>query len=296
MPETLTSCPVCNGNHLQSYLTCTDFTVSKEQFSLSKCNDCGFIFTNPRPNQHEIGKYYQSDEYISHTNSSRGIQNKLYKIARSMAIKSKLKLINSLSVTEKNLLDYGCGTGEFLAATKNNGWTAQGMEPDPGARQQGINNHQLKVSSPDDLHLLAHNSIDVITLWHVLEHVHLLKETLQQFNRALKPNGHLIIAVPNAESNDAAVYGKAWAAYDVPRHLYHFTLPVMRRLMSDHGFKLQSVKGMFFDPFYISLLSEKYKKGSVNPISAMWNGAITNLKGARDVQKHSSLLYTLRKV
>jgi ubiquinone/menaquinone biosynthesis C-methylase UbiE len=262
---------------------------------LNKCSGCGFIFTNPRPNQQEIAKYYQSEEYISHTNSSKGIQNKLYKIARSMAIKSKLKLINSLSVTDKVLLDYGCGTGEFLAAAKNNGWAAQGMEPDPGARQQGINNHQLNVSSPDDLHLIPDNSINVITLWHVLEHVHLLKETLKAFNTILKSNGYLIIAVPNADSNDAVVYSNAWAAYDVPRHLYHFTLPVMKRLMTDHGFSLQSAKGMFFDPFYISLLSEKYKKGTVNPISAMWNGAMTNLKGASDVQKHSSLLYILRK-
>lgn len=266
-----------------------------EIFTLVKCAACSFIFTNPRPGAEEIGKYYQSEEYISHTNSSKGLQNKLYQAARKFAIRGKLKLINTLVAGEKDLLDYGCGTGEFLAAAKANGWNVRGMEPDPGARKQAQENHKLQVDSPGQLRTLADASLNVVTLWHVLEHVHLLQETMAHFSRILKPGGYLVIAVPNADSNDAKAYGAAWAAYDVPRHLYHFTLPVMEKLAAQHEFKMQSVKGMFFDPFYISLLSEKYKYGGVNPLRAGWNGLLTNLKGSSDVKKHSSLLYIFRK-
>lgn len=295
MSELLSSCPVCNGNALPKYMECRDHSVSKEIFQLAKCSDCGLIFTNPRPSPGEIGKYYQSDEYISHTNSSKGIQNKLYKIARKYAIGGKLKLINSLPVESKNLLDYGCGTGEFLAAAKANGWNVTGMEPDSGAREKAEQNHGLSVLPPEKLSEIPDASLDVITLWHVLEHVHDLQETVNQFSRCLKSDGHLIIAVPNADSNDAKAYGPAWAAYDVPRHLYHFTLPVMKRLIEAHSFELKSAKGMFFDPFYISLLSEKYKYGSVNPIRAAWNGMMTNLKGSSDKKQHSSLLYVFQR-
>jgi 2-polyprenyl-3-methyl-5-hydroxy-6-metoxy-1,4-benzoquinol methylase len=294
MPETITSCPICNNNQFQPYLDCIDYTVSKERFHLDECRNCHFIFTNPRPSATEIGKYYQSEDYISHTNSSKGIQNKLYKVARNYAIRGKLKLIDSLQLTNKNLLDYGCGTGEFLAAAANVGWQVQGMEPDPGARSRAVQNHGLKVSAPEDLKLLESESVNVITLWHVLEHVHELQATIQQFQRVLQPGGHLIIAVPNCDSADAKAYGAAWAAYDVPRHLYHFTLPVMQRLMEANALELQSVSGMFFDPFYISLLSEKYR-GGINPIRAGWNGMITNLKGTTNVKNHSSLLYVFRK-
>jgi ubiquinone/menaquinone biosynthesis C-methylase UbiE len=294
MPETITFCPVCQSTQFQHYLDCIDYTVSKERFHLDECRNCHFIFTNPRPLASEIGKYYQSEDYISHSNSSVGIQNKLYKTARKFAIRGKLKLIDNLKVTNRNLLDYGCGTGEFLAAAGAAGWQVQGMEPDPGARNQAIQNLKLTVSAPEELRNLGSESVQVITLWHVLEHVHDLQETIQQFHRVLKRGGNLIIAVPNCDSSDAKSYGAAWAAYDVPRHLYHFTLPVMRRLMEANSFSLQSVSGMFFDPFYISLLSEKYR-GGMNPIRAGWNGMITNLKGVVDVKNHSSLLYVFQK-
>jgi ubiquinone/menaquinone biosynthesis C-methylase UbiE len=295
MSEILSACPVCNGDALTKYLECRDHTVSHDTFQLQQCSTCRFVFTNPRPGPDEIGKYYQSPDYISHTNSSRGIQNKLYQLARKFAIRGKLQLIDSLRVSTKTLLDYGCGTGEFLAAAQRESWQVKGLELDASAREQALRNHGLNVQDPKELWNIPGSSIGVITLWHVLEHVHLLHETISEFHRISGPGGFLVIAVPNHTSHDAKAYGKYWAAYDVPRHLYHFSLPVMKRLMNQHQFDLYSVKGMFFDPFYISLLSEKYMRGWTNPFGAFYNGFLTNLKGTNDVQQHSSLLYVFRK-
>lgn len=292
--EQIIYCPVCNSSSFSKHLECKDFTVSQEEFQLDLC-ECGFLFTNPRPKPIEIGSYYKSEDYISHTNSSKGLINKVYQFARKRAIAKKLSLINSLRPKLKVLIDYGCGTGEFLNAAAKEGWAVTGFEPDESARNQAIRNYNLNVFTPDSLQNIATGSAGIITLWHVLEHVHLLNETLSEFNRIIEPEGYLIIAVPNAASADAQHYGKYWAAYDVPRHLYHFTRPVMNKLLLKHNFNPVKTEGMFFDPFYISLLSEKYKNGSGNLISAALSGLRTTLKASSDIDANSSLLYIFQK-
>ena len=295
MPEQLTNCLVCNSTTFTSYLTCKDYTVSKNLFQIVKCTNCDFVFTNPRPATNEIGVYYKSDAYISHTNSSKGLLNKAYQFARTSAIKNKLKIVQQNQSQLKSILDYGCGTGEFLAAAKNAGWIAAGLELDEDARNLARKNHQLNVSDPSEVSKFSSGQFGVITLWHVLEHVHLLNETLTDFHRCLASDGVLIIAVPNKDSFDAKYYKEHWAAYDVPRHLYHFTPTTIQKAISKNGFELKATIPLFFDPFYISLLSEKYKNGWSNPITAFWVGLRTTLAGKKNISENSSLIYVFKK-
>ena len=295
MPEILNQCPVCTGTVFTPFLECEDFTVSHEKFKLVECTACSFVFTNPRPSPAEIGRYYQSDEYISHTNSSSGIMNKVYQIARKRAISGKLKVVEEHNPSPRTLLDYGCGTGEFLSAARQAGWVCAGLEPDAGARQQAITNHGLNIQDPSHLKSLPDGQFGAVTLWHVLEHVHDLQETVAHLYRVLSSKGVLIIAVPNRTSWDAEKYGPYWAAYDVPRHLYHFSKKPMLKLMEQAGFKTESVKPLFLDPFYIALLSGKYKNGGMNPVTAFITGIQTTSKGKSDIEKNSSLMYIFKK-
>lgn len=295
MPEQLSNCLVCNSSTFNPYLTCKDFTVSQNLFSIVKCADCGFVFTNPRPGMNEIGVYYKSDAYISHTNSSKGLLNKAYQFARKSAIKNKLKIVDQNQSKLKSILDYGCGTGEFLSAAKDAGWIAAGLELDEDARNLARNNHQLNVSDSSELNKFSNGQFGAITLWHVLEHVHLLNETMANFQRCLASDGVLIIAVPNCESFDANYYQEHWAAYDVPRHLYHFTPATIQKLAAKSGFQLKETIPLFFDPFYISLLSEKYKNGWPNPLKAFWIGLRTTLEGRKNISSNSSLIYVFKK-
>ncbi len=295
MTELITSCPVCGANRFTDYLECTDYTVSKERFKLQACASCGFVFTNPRPAAPDIGVYYKSEDYISHTNSKKGLFNSVYQLARKNAIHAKLNLLDKYSPGAKTLLDYGCGTGEFLHHAQLKGWNVKGIEPDPEARSMAITNYKLEVEDPSLLNTFKDGGFNSITLWHVLEHIHDLNNTIKQFERILSDDGILVIAVPNYESYDATIYGEHWAAYDVPRHLYHFSKSSIEQLMKKHGLLVQEIKSLFFDPFYIALLSEKYKNGASNPVKATWVGLQTTLKGRSDIEANSSLIYIIKK-
>jgi 2-polyprenyl-3-methyl-5-hydroxy-6-metoxy-1,4-benzoquinol methylase len=295
MSELISNCPICGSTGFEPYLEVTDFTVSQEVFHLVKCSDCELVYTNPRPDANSIGKYYKSTEYISHTNSKKGLVNSLYQMARRRAITTKLEFIGALAPEPRTLLDYGCGTGEFLAAAKEEGWICAGLEPDDDARKLAQENHSLNVDHPMHLKDLPIGQFGAITLWHVLEHVHDLRETVDQLKTRLSSKGVLVIAVPNRTAYEAGVYGPYWAAYDVPRHLYHFSKKPMLRLMDNAGFVCESIKPLFFDPFYISLLSSGYKNGSKNLFAAVWYGIKTTLKGKKNIEENSSLLYVFKK-
>jgi 2-polyprenyl-3-methyl-5-hydroxy-6-metoxy-1,4-benzoquinol methylase len=269
-----------------------DYTVSNEIFHLVKCIQCGFLYTDRPPGQQEIGKYYQSSDYISHTDSKQGLFNQVYQVVRNISLQHKFNLLKSSTHHKKgNLLDYGCGTGAFLKFVQDQGWSAMGMEPDDGAREKASLLLGSPVSSPSQLKELPSNSFDAITLWHVLEHVHDLHETLEAFKRLLKQNGVLVIAVPNHSSWDATYYKQYWAAYDVPRHLYHFTPETIHRLLIDKGFSKVATKPMWFDAFYVSMLSEKYKSGRIRLLSACVIGWISNCIAFFQPGRCSSQIY-----
>ena len=296
--ETLNNCPVCKQSKLKEFVACTDYTVSRETFKVVQCEACGFRFTNPRPDENEIGKYYQAEDYISHSDTSKGIVNKLYQIVRNYTIGKKVDLINRLTVNRKpktgNLLDIGCGTAEFLHACKENGWNVTGIEPSEVARKNAKEKYGLSLyPTLSELPPLGGGGASVITLWHVLEHVHQLDKTIEQINKLLLDEGVLIIAVPNCNSWDAKKYGAQWAAWDVPRHLYHFTQKDIEILFKRFGFKLSEVLPMKFDSFYVSLLSEKYRTGKSNLISGFFSGLISNLYAGKN--GYSSQIYILKK-
>ncbi|MDX2172458.1 MAG: class I SAM-dependent methyltransferase [Bacteroidota bacterium] len=292
--KTISQCPVCKAESFSSFLTCKDYTVSQEDFSIVSCNSCNFKFTNPRPEDYKLGDYYKSEDYISHSNTSKGFISKLYKSVRNYTLNKKLKLISGY-VSRGTILDYGCGTGMFLNVCQNSGWKAFGMEPDEGARkiasEMGLNvfSDKGKIET-----YIGNERFDIITLWHVLEHVTDLEETLNFFKTKLNQNGALIIAVPNYTSFDAKHYKEFWAAYDVPRHLYHFEIETIQKLLSPCGFKLVETKPMKFDSFYVSMLSEKYKTGSIKYFNAFMCGLKSNLK-AKQTKDYSSVIYVFRK-
>ena len=300
--ETLTECPVCNSKNNIPFINCKDFTVSQKVFVIVECKDCGFKFTNPRPSENEIGSYYQSEDYISHSNTKKGVINLLYQTVRKYTLKQKINLINSLVNSKGNLLDVGCGTGEFLQACQENGWETLGIEPGESARSYGINTYYLNIKEEPVLEKLGANSFEIITLWHVLEHVPKLNERITELKKLIKPNGSIIIAVPNCTSLDAEMYREYWAAYDVPRHLYHFTPITIEKLFAKHGLKLQKTLPMKFDSFYVSMLSEKYlqadkqnKKGKTNLLPALWNGFQSNLAAKKTNNSFSSQIYIFKK-
>lgn len=293
---TIESCPVCGKGDFQAFLTCKDYTVSKANFSIVTCGACNFALTNPRPSDDTLGAYYESDEYISHSNTKKGLISRLYQSVRKHTLKKKLQLVNresKMTVAGKkgSLLDIGCGTGEFLNTCKQGGWNVMGIEPSPSAREMGKKNYGLDVREEDALAGLPAQSQDVITMWHVLEHVPYLNERIQKLKELLRKDGLVVIAVPNRTSHDAAHYREFWAAYDVPRHLWHFRPADMRALMQKNGLEVIDIRPMKFDSYYVSMLSEKYKNGG-GLISAVWRGWISNRKAGKE--GWSSLIYIIR--
>ncbi|MDP9230215.1 MAG: class I SAM-dependent methyltransferase [Bacteroidota bacterium] len=291
-----TNCPVCGSSDIRKVFSVVDHTVSKQQFEILECNFCTLRFTQDVPDEDLIKTFYKSEDYISHTNTSKGIINRLYQQVRKKTMKQKRHLIENMTGIKKGaLLDVGSGTGAFVNEMRKHGWQVTGLEPEDDARK--IAREFYKLQLDDDLlfYKLPLQSFDVITLWHVLEHVHDLHAYVEQLKNLLKEKGKLFIAVPNYTSKDAEIYKEHWAAYDVPRHLYHFSPPAMKKLLENHGLKIDDYQLMWYDSFYICLLSSKYKSGKPNWISALFNGLVSNFKAMDDHKKCSSLIYIISK-
>ncbi len=291
-----THCPSCGSEKIFPALCAKDYTVSQELFEIWHCNECTIRFTQKVPVASRIGAYYQSAEYVSHSDTEKGLVNRLYHMVRNRTLQTKRKLVEKVSgQSAGKLLDIGAGTGAFSHTMQTAGWQVTALEPDETARQNAEKKYSLRLENPDQLFTLNKPEWDVVTLWHVLEHVHQLHAYLEQFQKCLVKGGCLVIAVPNYTSVDARSYGEYWAAYDVPRHLYHFSPKSMEQLVHTKGFSTDSLHPMWYDSFYVSMLSEQYRNGTGNLPGAIWNGLRSNLAAMRDVRKCSSVIYVFRK-
>ena len=266
-----------------------DYSVSKEIFELHHNPEYDLLITFPKPSLEKLSSYYESEDYISHTDGKRSLFEKMYHLIKNIALKNKVKLINAQSEKGK-LLDIGAGTGDFLVVAKNDGWQTTGIEPSEKAKAIALNKG---VNFMDNLSDLESHSFDMITMWHVLEHVPNLDEYILELKRLVKPTGTILIAVPNFKSFDAEYYGRFWAAYDVPRHIWHFSKTAIDKLFAEKEMKLVNVIPMKFDSFYVSLLSEKYKTGKMNFVKAFFVGLKSN-HSAKQTKEHSSHIYIIK--
>ena len=278
---------ISNKKH---FLTVKDYSVSKETFDLYYDETLDMLITHPQPSLENLGKYYESEDYISHTDNKRSLFEKLYHFIKNIALKNKLNLINSLQPNKGRILDIGTGTGDFLSVAKNDGWQTIGVEPNERAKSIAI---KKGISFVEQTSELENHSFDVISMWHVLEHVPDLDKQIKELKRLLKPTGTLIIAVPNFKSFDAKHYGKFWAAFDVPIHFWHFSKTAIQLLFEKEEMKLEKVLPMKFDSFYVSLLSEKYKSGKMNFVKAFFVGLQSNWKASQHFE-YSSHIYILK--
>ena len=286
----ISNCPVCNHTETTHHLTLKDWMITKEEFTIVKCANCDFHFTNPIPKEEVIGNYYKSEEYISHSSSKKGIINAVYNLVRNYTLIKKVALLRKYT-KGKELMEVGSGTGHFLNTAKSNGYNVEGFEPDYDAQLFAKNNFSIHLKPLEELISVPSDSKDVVAMWHVMEHVYHLQRDVAEIVRTIKSGGVFIIAVPNMNSWDAQHYKEYWAAYDVPRHLYHFQENTIKKLIETFGLVHRDTLPMKFDSYYVSMLSEKYKGGSM--LKGILNGFISNAKSMKG--GYSSQIYVFVK-
>ncbi len=274
---------------MKSYLKTKDYTVSNEEFELLLKEDLDMLVTQPLPEN--LNVYYQSESYISHTDANKSLVDKMYQTVKKVSLARKVKLMNAYADDKKTVMDFGAGTGDFLQAAAARGWQVHGVEPNWGARRKAS---EKGVNLVPEITELQKKKYQIITLWHVLEHLPDLENQIEALTAHLEENGTMFIAVPNFRSFDAQHYGTFWAAYDVPRHLWHFSRTSIQKLFARVGMEVVKIHPMYFDSFYVSLLSEKYKTGKQRYLSAFFNGLLSNVK-AWSSNEYSSLMYVLQR-
>lgn len=287
------NCPICGKDKLQLYLETKDYFLSKESFTLKQCNHCGFVFTSPRPEENKLKEYYHSPDYLSHHSSGTSPVQMAYKLIRRLNIRKKYQLVQQF-ISKGSILDIGCGTGELLSYLNKRGWEVTGIEPNNEARNFAINNNHISVHDEKHIPNIINESFDVVTMWHVLEHVSDINHQVSEVYRILKHDGIFIVALPNPLSWDALHYKECWAAFDVPRHLYHFMPDNIIQLSEKQKFKHVLMVPMMWDSFYVSLLSEKYLGVKFPYIKALINGYRSN-RNAKKGHGYSSMIYIFKK-
>lgn len=296
--ETLQYCPICEATERSPYIQVKDHTVSQADFNIVSCDECGFLYTNPRPPADAIGQYYESSTYISHHDGAKDLMSSVYNKVRDFTTQQKIKLLERAVGKKGKLLDVGSGAGFFLSQAKAAGWQVAGTEPNAQARTVGRGRAGEDIYETIEDTFFTDKKYDAITMWHVLEHVHRLNETMAWLHEHLDAKGKLFIAVPNPDSADAIAFKTNWAAYDVPRHLYHFTKKAMRQLAAKHGFKVEEVLPMWFDAYYVGMLSTRYEQGKTDVLKSIWQASVSDWQGRKDTSgdpNTSSLIYVLGK-
>ena len=289
-------CPLCGSSAIKKRFTCKDWFATGERFEIYECTDCGFAFTQGFPDEKEIGRYYESPTYISHSNTNKGLMNKVYHLVRKIMLCNKTSLVERLTLLKNGrLLDYGAGTGYFARAMEKRGWNVTAIEKSRNARELARKEFGFEMHPVEALSKIKDKELDVVTLWHVMEHIQDLGKMWDELHRMLDDTGIAIIAVPNSKSHDALHYKENWAAYDVPRHLWHFTPGTIMRWGEKHGFILERQYTMPFDGFYISMLSERYKGSSMSMARGLWNGFKGWVAQSKRRSASSSIIYVFRK-
>lgn len=289
----MNTCPWCGKPSEKRYLHLKDYFLSQEEFEIMECENCGLLFTTPRPAPEVIGKYYQSEDYYSHQENKKGLVPRIYEWVKTLNIKNKVKMAVE-GLPKGRLLDIGCGVGNFIFKVKQKGWEVVGIEPSDDAKDIAEKRLGFRPMAPSESNTLNDASFDVITLWHVLEHVDDLKTQTSEIQRLLKPGGRLVIALPNFQSFDCQYFKEKWAAWDVPRHLNHFAPETLKNLMNSSGFAYRGQKKLVWDAYYISFLSERYGGKSLPLLRGAWVGLRSNLQ-ARRSGMYSSLVYLFEK-
>lgn len=284
-----TKCPWCESEKTQMHLWVKDLFLTQEAFEIHECLKCSLLFTEPRPNPQEIGKYYQSNEYYSHQENNGGFIPRVYEAVKKVNIRHKAKMATANKPVGK-MLEIGCGVGDFLHEMEKRGWNCTGIEPSADAKAIARKKVKAQLLAPEEINQLPDKSFDLITMWHVLEHVDNLKEEVFQLQRLLKDDGRLVLALPNFKSADAQYYKECWAAYDVPRHLNHFCRESINNIFKNSQLYLKKTDKLIWDAYYISYMSEKYLNHTLPLIKGAYRGFLSNIK-ARKSKEWSSLVY-----
>jgi 2-polyprenyl-3-methyl-5-hydroxy-6-metoxy-1,4-benzoquinol methylase len=260
-----------------------DEAFTKESFKLIR-DKLGILKTKPKPK--DLTKYYEFEDYISHKENSISLVDIIYDLVKSLMFNTKLKILKSNQPDIKSVLDYGCGTGEFASYLSKKGIRSSGVEPTKKAFDQA---NKAGVKLHKDLNKVE-GTFDAITLFHVLEHVEDYIKVLKDLKAKLNPGGLLVIAVPNYKSYDACYYKEKWAAWDVPRHLWHFKRQDFSSIAELLNLKLVHVKPMRFDAYYISMISESYKGN--HKLKGVYRGWKSNRK-AKKTGEYSSNIFVM---
>lgn len=288
-------CPLCKSHEISLFIKCNDHLISGEVFELLRCSSCSFVFTQNYPEESESDKYYESEEYISHSEKQKTIFEKIYRLVRKIMLYRKKSFVSRMcNLSDGTILDIGSGTGYFLNTMSDAGWKTTGIEINKKARDYSLSAFNLSVLSPQEILSLPAKSFDCITLWHTLEHFHEPYKYFEEIKRLLKPEGVVIIALPNIDSYDAGYYASEWAAYDVPRHLWHFNSSTFPVFAEQNGFLVSSRSYLPFDVFYVSILSEKYRGTRFASASGITKGLVFSLSSYFRKSKSSSIIYVLR--
>ncbi len=289
------TCPVCGSNELVKVRDLKDYSITKEDFTISRCGQCDFHFTLNPPSEEDAGRYYQSEDYISHSDTKEGFINSIYHKVRDVMLERKYKLVKKHQ-SGKKLLDIGTGTGYFAGYMKGKGYSVSGVEIDPDVRAIATEKWDINVQPPAKfISKELEGKFNAITLWHVLEHLYDLNTYLERMHQYLEDKGTLVIAVPNYKSSDARHYENYWAAYDVPRHLWHFSPDSIKNLAKKHNFKFIEMKPMPFDPFYNSMMSEQLKGSGSKLLKGFYYGFGSFWKSMFKKGTGSSMIYVLEK-
>lgn len=288
-------CPWCNSENTTQFIKLKDYFLTQEEFEIIECNECKLLFTYPQPSPSVIGNYYKSENYLSHNEDKKGIIPIIYNKVKKRNIKNKFNIVKKSNTSNgNNILDIGCGIGDFLLYAKENNYKISGIEPNDDAKKIAENKLNIKIYSPEELQNIPDNTFDIITMWHVLEHVADIKTEIHHLQRILKENGKLILALPNYKSYDAEYYKDKWAAYDAPRHLNHFSRISIKNIFSQTELKLIDIKPLKWDSYYISMLSEQYCNHNNSFVKGIITGCKSNIK-AKKTGEYSSLVFILNK-